>query len=302
MNKTPVLLATLLFPVLGAALVAQSCSGGESIGSSTIMGNGSGGTNGTGTGGSGSPRGTGGTSSGNSSGGSSVSTGSGGAPITGGGTGGGIVVIGGGTGGSSVIIGGGTGGTAVVGTGSLVALNGFVTSGPWHGYAFTSTSGMTNPPTTIAPLCDAAGTAPCFKAAGAQLCAMGSVAMDTTFNSTAGLGFNVNQLMSTSAASPVTGSVATSGLGLLISVSAFVPGMRVQVQNSTGVQWCAPLIGPTTMVPWGMFNTMCYLVAPPPAGALAVGAPIQSVGIVIPSLAASAVPFNFCLTDARPYP
>jgi hypothetical protein len=219
--------------------------------------------------------------------------------VPGGGTGG-STVISAGTGGGSVIIGAGSGGAAVTGTGTLVAMNGFVTSGTWKGYAFTSTSGAT-PSTTIMPVCDLMGAAPCFKASGATLCASGTVAMDATFNSTAGLGFNVNQLASTTAASPVAGSVATSGSGVVITISGFISGMRAQIQNAAKVQWCAPLTGATTTIPWGMFNTMCYAAAPPPAGAFAVGMPIEDVGIVLPSLAASSVPFAFCLLDAHQY-
>jgi hypothetical protein len=294
MNKTPVLLATILLPVLGAALAAQSCSG-ESLGNGSGSG---GGTSSTGSGGSSSTRGSGGATMaiGNSSGGSPA-TSSGGASVPGGGTGG-STVISGGTGGGSVIIGAGSGGAAVTGTGTLVAMNGFVTSGTWKGYASTFTSGTT---TVITPVCDAAGTAACFQAAGAKLCAMGTVAADLSSASSAGLGFNVNQAMATSAVSPVKGSIAASGTGLALSVTGYIPGMRAQIQNAAGMRWCAALTTAVASIPWSMFNTMCYAVPQPAAGAFVTGTPIADVEIVIPSQTTLPVQFDFCLLDAHQY-
>ena len=300
MNKSPVLRATMLFSAIAAAVATQACSSGESIGSSMVMGSGSGATSGTG--GSSSSRGTGGTNVVviiTSTGGSSVQTSSGGASVsTGGGTGGSAVVVGGSTGGSPVITGSGSGGAPVVGAGALMAMNGYVMSGPWQGYASTFTSGATTPPSTISPMCDPAGTLPCFKASGTTVCAMGTVALDSTTNSVAGLGFNVNQVISTTAASPAINSIATTGTGLSLTISGFKMGMRAQIVGPTKT-YCAYLAADASMIPWSMFNTACY--TPTAAGAFVAGSPIVSVGVIVPSVPTASVPFNVCLLDAKPY-
>lgn len=288
MNKTPVQLATFLWPVLAASLLAPACSSGESA-PPTSGGSGGGTTVNLGSGGSTSTQSTGGRSGNtNSTGGNFVSLGSGGASTSGTG---GSIIIGGGSGGSAVIVGGGTGGTgvAVGGMDNAAAMNGYIT-GVWHGYAFTSTSGTS---AMIAPVCDPAGIVPCFTAK--QLCASGTVGADITGSSTAQLGFNINQ----AATGGVAGAIATTGTGLSLTLSGNVTGLRAQIQTADmKTRWCANLTGPTTTIPWAMFNTACYM---PSAGTYyAPGTPIAQVGVVVPS-AGTPTPFNFCIVDAHQY-
>jgi hypothetical protein len=208
-----------------------------------------------------------------------------------------------GTGGSGIIVGGGAGGASVVGPGgSLMATaGGFVTSGAWMGYA----SPFAGPPTgskgTVTPATFTSGA----------LCAMGTIAPDLTYNSTVGISWNIAQAIATTAVSPPVATVATTGMGLMVNVSATglvlaVGGgsqLRVQIDNGAGMRWCAPVAAPgTMMIPWGSFNTMCYDTTKPGALAYTVGTPIATVGLVVPSSAAATVgPFNFCLLDAKPY-
>jgi hypothetical protein len=291
MNKTPVLLATIMWPVLAASLLAPACSSGESAPSTSGGSGGSGGTTsiGTGTGGFTPIQSSGGRSgTGTSTGGNFVSVGTGGASTSG--ATGGSIIIGGGSGGS-VIVGGGSGGGAVVGgMDNASAMNGYVMNTLWKGYAFTSTSGTS---AMIAPVCDPAGIVPCFT--GKQLCASGTVGADVTGSSTAQLGFNINQ----AATGGVAGAIATTGTGLSLALSGNVTGLRAQIQTADmKTRWCANLTGPTTTIPWAMFNTACYM---PSAGTYYVpGTPIAQVGVVVPS-AATPTPFSFCIVDAHQY-
>jgi hypothetical protein len=294
------LLASFLIPTIAAAVLAQSCGGGEMPGT-----NSNGSSGGSGSGGnltspsSGGSTFTSGTGSGSGSGtGGSSSTGSGGSTIIMGATGGasssgngGTTLITGLASGGSTLITGATGGSTVMGTpGSLMAMAGFATNGTWMGYAFTTTFGTT---ATITPACPT----PCF-AGTTTLCAMGTVGGDPTYNSGAALGWSINQKATSTAVGLLTPS-ATGGLS--ITVSAVVPGARVSIKDAATPkpnEWCANLISTTATVPWSMFNTTCWN---PSLGKAYAGEPIAAVQVVVPAMAATPVPFNFCLVDAHQY-
>jgi len=310
------LLNCFLIPTaLAAALAVQSCSGGEmpsTSGATNSGGDGAGNTVGStgggqffitsGTGGGGAPSSssTGGSSFGSSStgGASTSSSGTGGSMIIGGINSGGSAFGGPASGGSGIIVGGGAGGAAVVGpTGSLMATaGGFVTSGAWMGYA----SPFAGP-----PMASKGTVTPATFTSGA-LCAMGMIAPDLSYNSTVGISWNIAQT-----AAGTAGTVATTGTGLMVNLSAtgltLVVGggsqLRVQIDNGAGMRWCAPVAASgSMMIPWGSFNTMCYDTTKLGAAAYTVGTPIATVGLVVPSSAGATVgPFNFCLLDAKPY-
>src|SRR4051812_3630889 len=183
MKKAFTFLVTALIPVF-AATMAPSCAGGESVP------NGSGGSGDNGSGGSGSGSG-GSNGSGGSSSSSGGKVGSGGSSSSSGGSNsssGGST----GSGGSSPRPRGGTpnrtGGTtgACATDATMTVMNGLATSGTWTGYAYTYAGSA---PATVSPVCGTTGT--CFMTSGKQLCVSGSVGPDTTYNASAGFGWNI---------------------------------------------------------------------------------------------------------------
>ena len=293
MKKSATLLVLFLIPALASALAVQSCTGGESTGSGSGGNTGTGGKPGGGTGGF-TNTGTGGfTNTGtggitNTGTGGITNTGTGG--MVGGGTGG---MIGGGTGG---MIGGGTGGVAP-GGGLAVSVGGFASNGTWMGYAFTGTYPAVGSTATISPASFSTALA------GAQLCAMGTVGMAAPGASGAFVGWNLSQIQSSSTTSPPVLMVTPTLTGLVVNLSASVPGARIAIQDNSGTQWCYQAPAPATaiptsnMIPWAMFNTMCYNTA---AGMVYAKQPIAQVQVLIPS-STVATPFSFCLLDVHQY-
>ena len=276
-------LVSLMIPLMVAALTVQSCSSAESPKTGNGTGGGSASTGGRNGSTGGSSFGSGGSSStgtgGNSSGsGGNSGLGSGGSS-------------GFGTGGASNN-GGGTGGAPIT-PGALTIAAGFATNGSWKGYAYTGSFGTS---ATIAPVCPT----PCFMETPSTICTMGMVGTDPMSASGALLGWNVNQAMATTAASPPIETVATGGTGLAITLSAPVTGGRVQIQDASmpPKQWCANLTGATAMIPWSMFRTECWGTT---GTAFAAGTAISAIQVVIPSNTTTAVPFNFCLNDLHQY-
>lgn len=176
---------------------------------------------------------------------------------------------------------------------STIANNGYVTSGAWHGYAFTYQSTNSG---TISPACPT----PCFSGAGAYLCASGSLNVDPTFGAVAELGIHLNQDSTDPGGSGAT--VATTGTGLTVNVhvKSGAANARVQVQDDKSNRWCAllPANGQGT-IPWTSFNSKCWDGS---GTAYAVGTPISQAAIVVPSDGAAARPFDFCLVSIAPAP
>jgi hypothetical protein len=207
-----------------------------------------------------------------------------------GGTGG--TMVAGGTGGTMVA--GGTGGStdsgAACSTPSTIATDGYGMSGTWKGYAYTF-GGST---ATISPGCDTAGTMPCFKMAGANLCASGTLGADTTYHSVAGVGWAINQ--EKAAPNPVD-TVAPTGTGIAVNVAGGTAGLRVSITDGT-TEWCAPLpASGMGTVPWASFNTKCWDGS---GTAYTAGTPIAKVQILLPSMAATALPFCICVVSIGP--
>jgi hypothetical protein len=283
MKKSSILLASSLAPVLAVALATQSCSGGE-----TANGGG-GGTSASGTGGrvvigtgGGNFLGTGGSSSSGTGGQSSF--GSGGSSVA--------------SGGSTVGAGGTGAGGSPVASGALTVTGSFVSNGTWMGYGFSDKYGTVT--TTIMPSC----TSPC-PPTNTQWCASGNVGAEPLNAGASGafLGFNIGQAVSTTATGTQVTNIVPTGTGISVKLSAAIPGGRIVIADINMNQWCyqmnpsgSPL--PTTnMIPWSMFNTMCYN---PIMGIGYTKQPISKVQILVPS-GPMASAFNFCLLDVREY-
>lgn len=292
-------LMTALLPLSTASILAPGCAGGET---KTNPDDGTGGRAATGTGGSNTPSGSGGSNTPSGSGGSTTPSGSGGSTTPSGSGGSGTPS---GSGGSTTPSGSGgatgAGGTgAPAGGGNLTFTAGYVTSGTFHGYAYTFTGPMSGSKATISPMDFMAAT---------QFCAMGTIQADTTYASVAGMGFNVNQMMATTATSPEIGMAAATGTGLVVNVGSVTgltlaagAGSQLRVQIQGTADYCAPVAASgVNMIPWSMFNTKCWNTAETGAMAFTAGSMIKSVALVVPSGATVVGPFNFCLLEARPY-
>jgi hypothetical protein len=300
MKKSSRLLASFLLPSLAAALAAiaaPSCGSGEMP--STNNNPGTGNTNGS-SGGQIGSNGSGGESFGSSGGatsfgsGGSSSNGSGGITVIVGASGGAAPGSGGapasGTGGG-VIVGGGTGGGAPSMGGALAVVDGYAMNATWKGYGYTFTSPATGSKATVSPAT--------FKGM-TQLCAMGMIASDPTSMSVAGMGWNVNQALGSTAITPG----AVSGAGLTVSVSAsgltLTVGagsqLRAQIKGTSG-DFCAPIAAQgTSTIPWATFNSKCW----DGSGTKFADASITAVELVVPSAPTAIGPFNVCLLDAHP--
>jgi hypothetical protein len=247
-----------------------------------------------GTGGSAVADGTGGVESaaGGVSGGAADPTG-GATAVTGGarwGTTGGATGVGGGT----RTTGGSTGSTGGAGPGSVaytVGASGYVTVCGWQGFAFTG-AGPDNL-STIRPASFA------NLAAGAELCASGTVGADPNYSGYALLGINIGQ-PDTGADEPPNAELVPQGTGLYVSVTNNASSsFRIQIQDASGEtdaahRWCAVYSGPG-VIPWSSFNTACW----DNSGSAYAGGPINAVLVMVPGNT-TATPFDFCIDEIRP--
>jgi hypothetical protein len=162
-----------------------------------------------------------------------------------------------------------------------------VTSGAWHGYAWTSAvgAGSTISPTTF----DAV-------AVSAPLCVSGSVGALADFSGVALLGVNLNQEKLGNA--PALAIMPTKN-GLVVSVTnTGASPLRVQVQGANGgtdpnERWCAPLAGTGGFIPWTSFNTKCW----DGSGTAYAKQAIVAAMILVPGSDTAAVKYDFCLNS-----
>ncbi|MBN2191804.1 MAG: glycoside hydrolase family 30 protein, partial [Polyangiaceae bacterium] len=172
--------------------------------------------------------------------------------------------------------------------------HGYVTSGPWAGYAWTTVEspslGSTITPADF-------GEAP----AGESLCVTGAVAADADWRTYAILGLNINQTEGGAGPALTWSTAGFTGIQYLISN----PGqsqLRLQISGAAGhpdETWCADLDPETRLgfVAWNEFRTDCW----DDSGSPYVGdVPIQSVMVIVPGDDTDAVPFDFCLEDLAP--
>lgn len=296
---------SFLMSALASALFALSCAGGQTTGNGSTGGasGSSGGSTGSGgqTSGSGGSTASTGGSTGSGTGGarSGGSTGS----ATGGATPGSGGSTGTATGGSTGTATGGTTGAGTGGgagpTGAITLTAGYASNGTWKGYAYGFVGPATGSKATITPTMFSMAT---------SFCSSGMITADTTYASVAGMGFNVNQEAASSTTEPPIGTVATTGTGLAISVTAtgltLSSGgsqLRAQVKTAGG-DYCANIAATTAMIPWTMFNKTCWDTTAAGAAAFTAGTAISAVELIIPSSGSATVgPFNICLLDAKPY-
>ncbi len=179
-------------------------------------------------------------------------------------------------------------------TGTLSVVSGYVTAGTYAGYGFAYKGDKSNATTCVAPVCGTTGCTPVFGTSA--LCAVGTVTADSTYNSVAGVGFNLKQ----TSAGEAPGSVAepatiTVGAQLDTATMAYA---RIQIVDSTGAAYCVKegTWSSGTAIPIGSFNATCLDTTDPKAKAMTAGTLIQSVHILIPSDATADHPFNMCLT------
>jgi hypothetical protein len=219
---------------------------------------------------------------------------------------GGMTVVGGITSSGGMTVAGGTSAVAGIissggmsGVGGSIATNssvpwtvapgGYVTSGPWEGYAWTFAggTGSTISPADFSTL-----------AAVSPLCASGSVGPMADYSGAAGVGINLNQAQGANA--PVENWTPT-GAGIVINVSN--PGgsaLRVQIQGPTGAtdatdRWCTTLtvFGQPVSFPWSAFNTACWNGS----GSTYNMQPLSNVVLTVPGGNVTAVSFSACIAS-----
>jgi hypothetical protein len=168
-----------------------------------------------------------------------------------------------------------------------------VTDGSFSGYGFTFTYSSSGAPVTITPSCTDTGCTPQLTA---PLCASGIISADVTYNSGAGLGFNLNQAQTTSDGSAPPALPATlTGNGLVVDFTNHA-NTQLTVQLSDGTNfWCymlTGLAGPIS-IPWKSFNSACWddsgAAFDPSAN------PVTSLDLVFPGDAMMVTEFNACL-------
>jgi hypothetical protein len=184
----------------------------------------------------------------------------------------------------------GVGGSSVPSTGPLgVASGGYVTSGPWRGYAWTAADPLGS---TISPN-DFSGLG-----AGGKLCAKGFVVADPAYGGYAILGINVAQTQS-GGASGVWATAGTSGLAYSLTTNIASP-LRIQIQGAAGYPseaWCVNLSGSSGKIPWTQFNQTCW----DNIGSFYDGrTPIESVMFLVPGTNTTRVNYDFCVGSVGP--
>jgi hypothetical protein len=125
-----------------------------------------------------------------------------------------------------------------------------------------------------------------------SFCASGTVAANSTYNSWAGAGFNVNQ---TQGGSGSSSSLVLSGSTVSISyVNNAGSTLEFQLYDGSNF-WCyylPPSTSATTAtIPFSSLNTACWNNS---GSSFTSGTPITAVQLVVPGSASSATPFDFC--------
>jgi hypothetical protein len=221
--------------------------------------------------------------------------------------------------------------------GQLAVAGSYVTAGALHGYgnAWTWVGPTSEATACAAPICTIApgsGAVTCSPAfPPSALCTSGAITADPTYNSVAGVGFNLNQAVAGAAAAGLDGGVASTGIDASMddpnldggTVDAGVDGgvanpigtitiptsiavsvtkagtmtgnssLRVQLTDANGVDYCygGPMTAP---IPIGKFNTKCWNNT---GDAATPSTQFKRVDIIVPSSAATEQDFAYCLTN-----
>jgi hypothetical protein len=124
-----------------------------------------------------------------------------------------------------------------------------------------------------------------------SFCASGTVAADSTYNSWAGAGFNVNQ--AESGASGSSTSLVLNGSTMTVNYSNN-GGSPLEFQIYDGSHyWCAYLVGKTgpTTIPFSTLNSQCWNGL---GSSFTSGTPITAVQLVVGGSGFTPTPFDFC--------
>jgi len=240
-------------------------------------------------------------------GGGAAMPGTGGATVTPGTGGGGAVPATGGTAGGLA-----TGGTSAVGTGAtgtgatgtgatgsvtggfVIGPGGYITSGEWHGYAWTSTGDDDTILSTIDP--------PNFETyTGAETClhVTGTVGMDDDYEGIALLGININQADGTDMPTDVW---TATGTGIAYNVTNTGGSqLRIQIQGAAGYPnevWCYDISKTDSGVAmWADFNKTCW----DNKGDYYDGSvPLNAVMLLVPGKNTTDVAYDVCLNSIAP--
>jgi hypothetical protein len=176
---------------------------------------------------------------------------------------------------------GGGAGSGSVGT-SAVPNGGYITSGDWHGFAWTAVQKGTITPEKFS----AVTTFP--------LCASGSIQADTDYASVAMVGWNLKQA---NGANTAIETVTSKKAGITVTVTnKGTSELRAQLQGPNGAtdaadRWCAKIQGSGGSIPFSKFNTKCW----DDSGTAYSGQPIAAAMVLVPGLSAAAVSFDFCV-------
>jgi hypothetical protein len=181
--------------------------------------------------------------------------------------------------------------------GSLSVSSYFVTMGALHGYGYTFIGEKSNLETCVVPAC-AEFCAPAFS--GTALCAAGVVAADLSYNSTAGVGFKLNQTSAgvlTTIPAPAT---LTVGVRFFDSDDRMNGNWhaRVQVRDQAGSWYCVEsgYWASGEPIDITLFNTNCWNASY--GTSLTVGVPIVELDVIVTADSTLDRPFSFCITDA----
>lgn len=175
-----------------------------------------------------------------------------------------------------------------------VAAGGYVTSGTWKGFAWTSTD--TTSGSTIEPA-DYSNANP-----GQSLCATGTVVGTTDYSAVAMIGISLNQPNTDPAPTPGSWTPPSGSLGIGYRISNFqsVP-LRIQIQAPGGdsdanLRYCAEVTDGGGTLSWSRFNTQCW----DDSGTSYDGrTPLESIMLLVPG-AMESVAFDICLQSISP--
>ena len=168
-----------------------------------------------------------------------------------------------------------------------VAAGGYVTSGTWSGYAWTTTdaSGTTISPSDFSGLGD-----------GGRLCVKGVVS-DQGVAVFAILGINVAQPQNGGSA----GVWTPTGSGLVYSLAVNIASsLRITIQGAAGYpneSWCVNITGRSGEIAWTQFRQYCWATY----GSFYDGkTPLESVMFEVPGTNSTKVNYDFCVGNVGP--
>ena len=125
-----------------------------------------------------------------------------------------------------------------------------------------------------------------------SFCAAGSVGVNSSYQSWAGAGFNVDQSPSSEGGTAASIPIDANELTLTFSNTAGSP-LEIQLIDSSFRYWCYELTGVASpaLIPLSSFNSACWDGS---GVSFSPGTEIQAIQLIVPGSAASTTPFDFC--------